>query len=154
MQNSKEFDKVFLAKLTLDFLFAIMNPIDTKGAAVMKYLRQMRLIFLFSLLGELCRYLIPYPIPASIYGIALLVAALALKIIPVSAVSDAGDFLVSLLPLLFVAPTVNILESWGLIKNDIIVILVILVVAVIVSFAASGLVTQWLIRKQEGRGNA
>ena len=47
----------------------------------MKYLKQLCLILLFSFLGEVCRYFIPIMIPASIYGIGLLFAALALKII-------------------------------------------------------------------------
>ena len=117
----------------------------------MKHIRQMSLIFLFSFLGELCRFLIPYPIPASIYGMALLFAALMLKIIPVEAVSDSGKLLVAVLPVLFVAPTVNIMASFDLIKAHILEILVVLIVTTLISYAAAGLVTQWLLRKKGGR---
>ena len=41
----------------------------------MKYLRQFGLILLFSFLGEALRALIPLPVPASIYGMALLFLA-------------------------------------------------------------------------------
>ena len=44
----------------------------------MKYLKQFCIVMVFSLLGELCRHWIPYPIPASIYGMVLLFGALAL----------------------------------------------------------------------------
>ena len=117
----------------------------------MKYIRQMSLIFLFSFLGELCRYLIPYPIPGSIYGMGLLFAALALKIIPADAVEDSGNLLVSILPVLFVAPTVNIMASFDVIKAHIPEILVILIVTTLLSYAAAGLVTQWLLRRKGGR---
>ena len=36
----------------------------------MKYLKQFGIIVIISFIGELFHYLIPLPIPASIYGIA------------------------------------------------------------------------------------
>ena len=56
----------------------------------MKYLHQILLILLFSFLGEVLHALLPWPIPASIYGMGLLFAALSLKIIRVEQVKD-GD---------------------------------------------------------------
>ena len=116
----------------------------------MKYLRQFGLVLLFSLLGELCRFLIPIPIPASIYGMALLFAALALKIIKLPQLQDAGGFLVSILPVLFVAPAVNLLSSWDALKDALVPILVIMVVTTVVTFAAAGLVTQWITKRKKG----
>lgn len=116
----------------------------------MKYLHQACLIFLFTFLGELLHYLIPLPIPASIYGMILLFAALALKIIRVEAVADVGSFLTSLLPLLFVVPMVSLTEYWGLIKDDIVAILVIILVSTVLVFATSGWVTQWLVNRKKG----
>ena len=118
---------------------------------MVKYIRQMSVIFLFSFLGELCRFLIPYPIPASIYGMVLLFAALALKIVPVDAVIDSGKLLVSILSVLFVAPTVNIVASIDVIKNHIPAILVILIATTVFSLVVSGLVTQLLLRRKGGR---
>ena len=112
----------------------------------MKYLRQFGLVLLFSLLGELCRYFIPFPIPASIYGMVLLFAALGLKIIKLPAISDAGGWLVSILPILFVAPAVNLLSSWDALKEAIVPILVIMIATTIIVFAVAGLVTQWILR--------
>ena len=50
----------------------------------MKYLRQFGLILLFSFLGEALRALIPLPVLASIYGMALLFLALAALSVAVS----------------------------------------------------------------------
>ena len=75
----------------------------------MQYLKQVALILVFSFLGEVCRALIPLPIPASIYGMVLLFAALSLKIVKSAQVRDAGGFLTSVLPVLFVAPAVNLM---------------------------------------------
>ena len=114
----------------------------------MKYLKQVCLILLFSFLGEVCRYFIPIMIPASIYGIGLLFAALALKIIRIEDVRETGSFLTSLLPLLFVAPTVALMEYWHLVKPVLLPFALISFVVTILVFAAGGLVTIWMI----GRG--
>ena len=42
----------------------------------MKYLRQFAIILFISLLGELLRILIPLPIPASVYGLVLMLVRL------------------------------------------------------------------------------
>lgn len=117
----------------------------------MKYLRQVLLILLFSCLGELLHHLIPLPIPASIYGMILLFAALGLKVISVDAVADAGGFLVSILPVLFVAPLAGLIDHWDAIRDSIIPILVIIALSTILVFAVSGWVTQWLIGRKGGQ---
>ena len=115
----------------------------------MKYLPQIILIVLFSFLGELLHFLIPIPIPASIYGMVLLFLALSLKIIPVKAVKETGSFFTSLLPLLFVGPIVSLLDCWDQIKPHLIPIVVILIGSTVLCFAVSGRVTQWYIRRKE-----
>ena len=115
----------------------------------MKFLKQICLIMLFSFLGEVCRFVIPLNIPASIYGIVLLFAALSLKIIRLESVRETGHFLSSLLPLLFVAPTVALMDYWDVVRPVLIPFVVISFVVTILVVAASGLVTQWLIRKGE-----
>lgn len=119
----------------------------------MKHLPQLCIIFLFSFLGEVCHYLIPAPIPASIYGMVLLFAALALKLIPVKLVKDAGSFLTGILPLLFVAPIVNLLDCWDTIKASIGSIAAIILLSTVVVFAVSGWVTQLLLKAKEERNH-
>ncbi len=120
----------------------------------MKYLSQLCLITLFSFLGELCRFLIPYPIPASIYGMVLLSAALALKLIPTEAIRDTGSFLTTFLPVLFVAPLVNLMDCWNQLKDNLIPLLLITLLSTIIVFGVSGMVTQMLMNKKEKKGDA
>lgn len=117
----------------------------------MKYLKQLCLIMVFSLLGELCRFLIPYPIPASIYGMVLLFGALSLKIIKTEHVRDGGSFLVSILPVLFVAPAVNLIDYWGLLKEQLFALFVIILICTFLTFGISGVVTQLLINRKGGQ---
>lgn len=119
----------------------------------MKYIKQFCLILLFSLLGELCRWLIPYPIPASIYGMVLLFAALSLKIVRVEQLRDGSSFLVSCLPVLFVAPAVSLMACWEQLKSALIPLLVTVLAATVVTFGAAGAVTQWLVSRRKGGGD-
>ncbi len=108
----------------------------------MKYLRQFAIIMLFTLVGELCQALLPLPIPGSIYGMVLLLLAFALKILKVEAVKETGSFLVSILPVLFVAPAVGLVACWDLIRPDLIKIAILIVVTTVITFGVSGLLTK------------
>ena len=113
----------------------------------MKYISQFLIILGFSIAGEALQRLIPIPIPASVYGLTLLFLALCLKIVKVSQVKEVGGFLTSILPLLFVSPTVGVLENWALIKPNLFSILLLLVASTVLTFGISGLVTQALSGK-------
>ena len=116
----------------------------------MKFLHQMLLILLFSFLGELLHSIIPAPIPASIYGMVLMFLALSFKIIKPEQVKDAGNFLVSFLPVLFVAPIVSLMDCWDQIRPNLLAIFVIIFLPTAVCFAVSGLTTQFFTKKQGG----
>ena len=113
----------------------------------MKYLSQILIILGFTLTGEALQRIIPLPIPASVYGLTLLFLALCLKIVKVDQVKQTGTFLTSILPILFVSPAVNIVDDWGLIRNDLLPILLILVASTILTFGISGRLAQWMLKK-------
>ena len=111
------------------------------------YLKQSAWIFGFSLLGEALNRLIPLPIPAAVYGLVLLFAALCLKLVKVEQVKDVGGFMTSILPVLFVSPTVGIVEHWALIRPQLLPIALLLVASTVLTFGISGSITQRLSRK-------
>ena len=113
----------------------------------MKYLPQFLIIMGFTLLGEALQRLIPLPIPASVYGLALLFAALCLKLVKLEQVKDTGSFLVSIMPILFVAPAVGIAEDWHMVADRLIPILLLIVGTTILTFGISGRIAQVLMRK-------
>lgn len=116
----------------------------------MRYVKQFGIILGFSFLGELCHWLIPLPVPASIYGMALLFVALSLRILKTEQVSEAGGYLVKIMPVLFVAPTVKLMDCWRLIAPNLVQIITIIVASTMVTFLVSGWVTQWVMRLRKG----
>ena len=113
----------------------------------MKYLKQLLIILLFTFLGEALAYLLPLPIPAAIYGLVLLFLALSTGLLKPHHIEETARFLLQIMSILFVAPTVGILAHWGLIAPNLVPILVIMVVSTVVVFAVSGLVTRAFLRK-------
>ena len=114
----------------------------------MKYITQLLYILLFTGAGELLESVIPLPIPAAIYGLVLMLIALCTGALKPEKIADTARFLIALMPLLFVAPAVNILRYWNIIRSDIITICVNVVVSTIGGVAVSGLVTKWLLPKE------
>lgn len=117
----------------------------------MKLLKQFGIILAVSLLGELLRFLIPLPVPASIYGIVLMLLALQWKIIPLQNVKAAGDFLVEIMPVMFISPIAALIDSWELIRPTWVAYVVITLVSTVVVMLVTGLVTQALVRRKRGK---
>lgn len=120
----------------------------------MKYVKQFSIIMLITFMGEILRLLIPLPIPASIYGLVLMLTALSTKIISVDKIKETSTFLVAVMPVMFIPASVGLMESWGELQEFFIPITVIIVVTTIGVMAVTGRITQWVIhrekRKQRG----
>ncbi len=117
----------------------------------MKYLYQAGILFLFTLLGEALAHFIPLPVPAAIWGLVLLFAALCTGIVKPERIRECSAFLVSLLPVLFVAPTVALTEQAEALAADLPQVIVIVAVSTVLTLLVSGRVTQRL-RRRAGEG--
>ena len=113
----------------------------------MKWIKQFGIILAVSFIGELLGSWIPLPIPASIYGIILLFLCLKLHLIPFDAVHESGDFLIEIMPLMFIPAAVGLLESWDIIRPSWIQYILITVSTTFIVMVAAGLVTQAVIRR-------
>lgn len=120
-----------------------------KGSRTMKYLKQFFIIMLISFLGEILRWLIPLPIPASIYGLVLMLVALCTGIITVEKVEETSTFLIEIMPVMFIPASVGLLDSWGKLKNIIFPVAIIIVVSTIVVMGVTGKITQGIIRMEK-----
>ena len=117
----------------------------------MKYINQFAIILAISLVGELLNLLIPLPVPASIYGMTILFAALCTGIIKLSAVKETSHFLVQILPMMFIPATVELLEKWDEMQSFLTAIIVISIVSTIVVIFVSGRTTQHIINQKQRR---
>ena len=117
---------------------------------MMKYLYQAGIVFLFTFLGEVCAKIIPIPMPAAIWGLLLLFAALCAKLIRVEKIKECSGFLVALMPVLFVAPTVNLMEQAEAMRDNLPAVIVIIVASTVLTILVTGRVVQRVRRQGKG----
>lgn len=112
----------------------------------MKFLRQFIIILVISFIGELLKYILPLPVPASIYGMVILFVGLLTGLIKLENVREAGRFLIEIMPIMFIPAGVGVMASWGVLLPILVPVAVIIVVALITVMAVTGRLAQMIIR--------
>lgn len=115
----------------------------------MKILKQFVIILLISFLGEVLKAILPLPVPASVWGLLLMLVALRTGMIKLSQVSDAAGFLIEIMPVMFIPAGVGLLNAWGVLQPIWIPISVITILTTVIVMAVTGKVTQAVIQNQK-----
>lgn len=120
----------------------------------MKFIKQFSVIMTVSFLAQLLEILLPLPVTASIYGLVLMLVALVTKLIPLEKVEGAADFLVEILPVLFVPSTVSLIASVDALRDMLLPLVVISLVTTVLIMAVTGRTAQGIIQWEERQGRA
>ena len=115
----------------------------------MKYLAQFCIILGFTFNGEALQRLLPLPIPGSVYSLILLFLCLCLGIVRLDQIKETAHYLTTILPVMFVAPAVGIVEYWDLISSNLIPVVLVLLGTTVITFGISGTLVQ-RFREKEG----
>ena len=108
------------------------------------------MILLFSFIGEFFRMVIPLPVPASVYGLVLL-AALLTGIVKLDQVEGAADFLIEIMPVMFIPAAVGLLNAWDVLRPVVVPVVVVTVATTVLVMGVTGQVTQRVIRWERKR---
>ena len=108
----------------------------------MKLVAQFGRILAVCFLGELLAALLPLPVPSSVYGLLLMLAALKLGVFRLEQVKEAGSFLVGILPLLFIPAAVGVMDLWDELRAMLLPCLIAIVPVTLLVMGISGWVTQ------------
>lgn len=119
----------------------------------MRYVKQFSIIIMISFAGELLKELLPFPVPASIYGLVLMLLALMMGIIKVEQVNDVSTFLLDVMPIMFIPASVGLMESWHVMQSILIPASILCIVGTLIVMVVSGCVTQRIIVGREKRKN-
>ena len=114
----------------------------------MKFLRQFMIILLLSFLGEVLKMFIPLPIPASVYGLVLMLLCLVTGILKTSQVKEAAFFLIEIMPVMFIPAAAGLIDSWKVLQPLLLPILVITAVITIFVMVVTGKVAQMIAQKR------
>ena len=115
----------------------------------MNHLFSFGIILAVSCVGELLRLLIPLPIPATIYGLLIMLGLLMSGALKLEKVEGAALFLVSVMPVLFVPAGVGLISAWPAFRPVAVPVLAITLVTTLVVMAVTGKVTDHLMKEEK-----
>ena len=108
----------------------------------MKFLRQFMIILLLSFLGEVLKMFIPLPIPASVYGLVLMLLCLVTGILKTSQVKEAAFFLIEIMPVMFIPAAAGLIDSWKVLQPLLLPIIVITIFVMVVTGKIAQMIAQ------------
>ena len=127
-----------------------------RGSNKVKYIFQFARITAFCLAGEVLAAVLPLPIPASVYGLLLLAAALKFGVLKLDQVRETGLFLTGIFPLLFVPAAAGVMELWAEMGEMLLPILIAIIPVTVLVMVSAGKTTQALTgrKKKEADNDA
>ena len=118
----------------------------------MKYIKQSAVILGITWVGEWMSETLPLPVPAGVYGLFLMLILFCIGVLRVEQVEEAGNFLLDIMPVLFVPAAVGLMESYEQIQMVLVPMMVICVVSTIVVMVVTGKVADGIMgRKDKGK---
>lgn len=125
-----------------------------KEGYCVKYIFQFARITAFCLAGEVLAAVLPLPIPASVYGLLLMVAALRFGVLKLDQVRETGLFLTGIFPLLFVPAAAGVMELWAEMGSMLLPIVIAIIPVTVLVLVTSGHTTQALTRRKQSKKEA
>lgn len=129
----------------------------------MKYVKQVGIIWGFTMAGELLHAILPLPVPSGVYGLFLLLGALMAGWVRLESVEGTGNFLMDTMTLMFIPAMVGLMEYAAQIKEVFVPFMIVIAVSTVAVMVVTGRVAQTVIdlqergsgkRAEERRGNA
>ncbi len=126
-----------------------------KGGASVKIIRQLAILFALCFVSLCIEKILPIPFPASVIAMILLLVLLFTKVIRPAQIQETSDFLMVILQMLFIPAAASIMNYVGVIRDNFVPLVVVCVVSLFVTFAATAYavqLTMHLMAKRQGKG--
>lgn len=95
--------------------------------------------------------MLPLPVPASVYGLILLLLALKFGLVKLEQVKEVGTYLTGIFPLLFVPAAAGVMELWAEMGDMLLPILIAIVPVTVLVMASAGKTTQALTSRRKAK---
>ena len=114
----------------------------------MFYLMQLGIILGVSFAAEILHAALPLPVPASVYGLCLMLALLLSGALKPSQLKPTSSYLIEVMPIMFVPSCVGLMEVFGQLVPVLVPFVLICLVSTVAVIGATGRVTQRIIRRE------
>ena len=111
----------------------------------MKYIKESAIIFGITMIGEFLNELLPLPVPAGVYGLFLLLILLCTGLLKLQDIETTGNFLLEIMPILFIPASVGLIESYDAMKAILVPLIVTCLVSTLVVMGVTGKVTELMV---------
>ncbi|SCI62518.1 Antiholin-like protein LrgA [uncultured Flavonifractor sp.] len=108
----------------------------------MKIICQIAIIFTICWISQIVEAILPFPFPASVISMVLLLILLLVRALKVDHIREKSDFLLSNMAFFFIPAGVSIINYFDILASNLIPLLVICLVSTLLTFA----VTAWAVR--------
>lgn len=116
----------------------------------MRHLKAVAIISGFTMAGEFLNTLLPLPVPAGVYGLFLLLLALCFRIVKVDEIAQTGDFLLDMMPMMFIPAAVGLMDCFGEIRSIFLPVFLISIGSTLFVMTVTGRTAQYMIRRKKG----
>ena len=82
----------------------------------------------------------------TVIGILLLFLLLEQKTLQVDDVKEVADFLIFIMPLLFIPAAVGLIDAWNELRSSLTAYVTIIIAVTLIVMVATGRITQWFLR--------
>ena len=119
----------------------------------MKIFNQLGIILGIWAVGELISSMLSsiFNLPGTIVGMILLFLLLQFKVIKEEDIKEVADFLLNNMAIFFVPAGVSLINSLGLIRDNILVLLLSITIATAIIMLVTGKIVEFMINKKEKR---
>ena len=117
----------------------------------MKIICQIGVVFAVCWVSQLIEAALPFPFPASVIGMVLLLLLLASGLLRVEHIQEKADFLLANMAFFFLPAGVSIMNYFDLLRSSAAALVVICLVSTVVTFAATALSIRLTLRLLERR---
>lgn len=114
---------------------------DPEANAV-KIICQIAIIFTICWISQIVEAVLPFPFPASVIGMVLLLILLLVRALKVDHIREKSDFLLSNMAFFFIPAGVSIINYFDILAGSLVPLLVICLVSTLLTFA----VTAWAVQ--------
>lgn len=119
----------------------------------MRYLKQLIIILGITFIGEVLNYALPLPIPASIYGLIIMLILLCTGVLKKSSVEEVSSFLLEIMPVMFIPAATGVIKQWSYIKPILIPSIIVMIFVTVIVMGVTGVVTQGIINLKNRGGD-
>ena len=114
-------------------------------------LMEFAIILAVTLAAELLHAFLPLPVPASIYGMILMLLLLMSGALKLEKVKRAGSFLLEIMPVMFIPAAVGLIEIITDMKGALLPIAGVIVLTTIIVMGVTGRTAQWIIEREAAK---